>query len=63
MWRFNVYCSFEARDSDVYMQCESLSLSRGIPFMARPFVGSMINGLSRDKLRFNLEATRRHLMQ
>ena len=61
MWRFNVYCAFEARESDVYMQCESLSLSRGIPFIAKPFVGPMINGLSRDKLMFSLEATRRHL--
>ena len=63
MWRFNNYCSFEARDGDIYMQCESISLSRGIPFIAKLFVGPIINGLPRDKLTFNLEATRRYLMQ
>jgi hypothetical protein len=44
------------------MQCESISLSRGIPWIARAFVGPTINGLSRDKLIFSLEATRRHLV-
>ena len=63
MWRFNNYCSFEARDGDIYMQCESITLSRGIPFIARLFVGPIINGLPRDKLTSTLEATRRHLTQ
>ena len=63
MWRFNNYCSFEARNGDIYMQCESISLSRGIPFLVRAFVGPFVNGLPRDKLTSNLEATRRHLTQ
>ena len=61
MWRFNSYCSFQARDHDVYMQCESISRSRGVPFFVRAFVGPFVNGLSRDKLTVNLESTRRHL--
>jgi hypothetical protein len=63
MWRFNNYCSFEAREGDIYMQCESISLSRGIPFMVRAFVGPFVNGLPRDKLTFNLESTRSRLTQ
>ena len=63
MWRFNNYCSFEALDGDIYMQCESISLSHGIPFLVRAFVGPFVNGLPRDKLTSNLEATRRHLTQ
>ena len=63
MWRFNNYCSFEARDRDIYMQCESISLSRGIPFLVRAFVGPFVNGLPRDKLTFNFESTRRYLTQ
>ena len=51
------------RGGDIYMQCESISLSRGIPFIAKLFVGPIINGLPRDKLTFNLEAMRRHLTQ
>ena len=57
------YYSFEARDRDIYMQCESISLSRGIPFLVRAVVGPFVNGLSRDKLTFNFESTRRHLTQ
>jgi len=63
MWRFNNYCPFEARDRDIYMQCESISLSRGIPFLVRAFVGPFVNGLPRDKLTFNFESTRRYLTQ
>ena len=61
MWRFNNYCSFEARDDDLYMQCESISLSRGIPFLLRAIVGPFVNGLPKNKLTSNLEATRRQL--
>ena len=43
------------------MQCESISLSRGIPFLVRAFVGPFVNGLPRDKLTFNFESTRRYL--
>ena len=63
MWRFNNYCSFEARDGDIYMQCESISLSRGIPFFVSPFVGPFVNGVPREKLTSTLDATRRHLTQ
>ena len=63
MWRFNNYCPFEARDRDIYMQCESISLSRGIPFLVRAFVGPFVNGLPRDKLTFNFESTRRYHTQ
>ena len=63
MWRFHDYCSFEARDGDIYVQCEPISLSRGIPFLVRAFVGPFVNGLPRDTLAYNLESTRRHLTQ
>ena len=63
MWRFNNYCPFEARDRDIYMQCESISLSRGIPFLVRAVVGPFVNGHPRDKLTFNLESTRKYLTQ
>ena len=34
-WRLNNYCSFEERDEGTLMQCESITLTRGIPFSAR----------------------------
>ena len=61
MWRFNNYCSFEARGSHVFMQCESISLSRGIPFLLGAFVRPFVDGLPREKLTATLDATRRSL--
>ncbi len=63
MWRFNNYCSFEERDDDIYMQCESITLSRRIPFFLSVFLRPFINGVPREKLTSTLEATRRHLTQ
>ncbi len=62
MWRFYNYCSFEQRTGDTYMQCESLTLSRTIPFFLRAIMRPFVTGIPRDGLTFNLEATRRHLI-
>ena len=61
MWRFYNYCSFEHRDTDTYMQCESIALSLRLPFFVNVFVAPFVNGFSRDKMTFTLEATRTHL--
>ena len=59
-WRLNNYCSFDERAEGTFMQCESITLTRGLPFLlgvVRPFVTSV----PREKLTFTLEAARRHL--
>ena len=59
-WRLNNYCSFEERDEGTLMQCESITLTRSIPFLlgvVRPFV----TGVPREKLTLTLEAARRRL--
>ena len=59
-WRLNNYCSFEERDEGTLMQCESITLTRDIPFLlgvVRPFV----TGVPREKLTLTLEAARRRL--
>jgi hypothetical protein len=61
LWRLNTYCSFEQRESDTYMQCESVSLSRGIPFMLGALIKRFMTGMPRETLTFALEAARRHL--
>ena len=61
MWRFNNYCSYEERADDTYMQCESITLTRGIPFFLHVFIRPFVNGIPKDGLTFTLEATRRHL--
>lgn len=61
LWRFNNYCSFEERDGNTYMQCESISLSRGIPFLLNVFVRPFVASIPKDKLTFTLSAARQRL--
>jgi hypothetical protein len=61
LWRLNTYWRFLERDGGTYVQCESVSLTRGIPFgfgwMIRPFVTS----IPRESLEFTLTTTRKML--
>ena len=61
LWRLNSYWRFLERDSGVYIQCESITLTRGIPtglgWLVRPFVTS----IPRETLAFTLETTRKRL--
>ena len=56
LWRLNTYWSYEERDGGLYMQVESVSLTRSIPmglgWMVRPYVESV----PRDSLTFTLRA-------
>ena len=61
LWRLNTYCSFEQRETDTFMQCESISLSRGIPFMLGALIKPFVTGIPRETLTFTLESARRHL--
>jgi len=57
LWRQNSYWSYEERDGGLYMQIESVSLSRAIPtglgWAVRPFVESV----PRESMEFTLQAT------
>ena len=63
LWRFYNYCSFEERTGDTYMQCESISLSRGLNLFLSVLVKPFISGVPKDKMTFTLEAARRHLTE
>ncbi len=56
LWRLNTYWSYEERDGGLYIQVESVSLSRSIPagvaWAVRPFVGSV----PRESLEFTLRS-------
>jgi hypothetical protein len=58
LWRQNTYWSYEERDGGLYMQVESVSLTRAIPtglgWAVRPFVESV----PRESLEFALRAVR-----
>lgn len=53
LWRLNTYCSFETRPEGTYEQCESISLTRGLPFLLGMFK-PLITGIPRDTLTFTL---------
>lgn len=57
LWRLNTYWSYEERDGGLYMQIESISLTRSIPtglaWAIRPFVESV----PRESLEFTLRST------
>lgn len=63
LWRLNSYWRLLQQDGGVYVQCESISLTRDIPFglgwIVRPFVTS----LPKDSLTFTLETTRKALLE
>ena len=63
LWRFNNYCSFEAQPDGTIMQCESISLSRGIPPFIGLFVKPFITGVPKESMTFTLEAARRNLTE
>jgi hypothetical protein len=56
LWRMNTYWSYEERDGGLYVQVESVSLSRSIPaglgWAVRPFVESV----PRESVEFTLRA-------
>ncbi len=60
-WRLNNYCSFEERGGGTLMQCESITLTRGLPFLLGVVVRPFVTSVPREKLTVTLEAARRHL--
>jgi hypothetical protein len=61
-WRLNSYWRFEERDGGVYLECESISLTRDIPFGLGWAVGPFVTSLPRESLEFTLQTTRKKLM-
>ncbi len=58
LWRLNSYWKFEVKDGGVYVECESISLTRDIPtglgWLIKPFV----TGIPKDSLQMTMGATR-----
>jgi len=63
LWRLNTYCSFEETQAGTVEQCESVSLTRGIPFIVRPLIGPFVNSIPRETLAFTLGRVREEAMK
>ena len=63
LWRLNTYWRLLARDGGVYIQCESVSLTRGIPIGLGWLVGPFVTSIPKESLTFTLETTRKQLVR
>jgi hypothetical protein len=61
LWRLNTYWRLLQRDGGTYVQCESISLTRGIPFGFAWMIGPFVTSIPRESLEFTLNTTRKTL--
>jgi putative flippase GtrA len=59
LWRLNSYWRYVQVGNDVLVELESLSLSRNVPSILKPFAGPIINRIARESMTKALEALRR----
>jgi putative flippase GtrA len=58
LWRLNAYWRYEEVPGGVLIECESVSLSRSVPFVFRPLVNPIANRLARESLEGTLTTLR-----
>jgi hypothetical protein len=63
MWRFCSYWRLEQKDGGVYVQFESIELSRGIPALLMPIVKPLTESIPRKVLTDLLTGTKRAVLQ
>jgi putative flippase GtrA len=61
LWRLNAYWRFEQVNGGVVIECESVSLSRGVPSLLRPFVTGTVERIARESLEKTLVNMRTEL--
>ncbi len=62
LWRLNTYWRFLERDGGTYIECESITLTRDIPFGFGWLIGPFVTSLPRESLTFTLGTTRKTLL-
>src|SRR5262245_17014468 len=61
LWRLYTYWRFLERDGGTYVQCEAISLTRGIPMGFGWLIGPFVTSIPRESLAFTLETARKTL--
>ena len=61
LWRINTYWTWQERNGGLWLQVESISLTRGIPTGLGWIVGPFVQSVPRDSLEFTLKAAARAL--
>ncbi|HEV2488732.1 MAG TPA: hypothetical protein VGT03_02905 [Candidatus Acidoferrales bacterium] len=62
LWRMNTYWRFEQKDGGVYVECQSISLTRDIPTGLGWLISPFVNSIPRESLQFTLGSTRKTLL-
>lgn len=62
LWRLNSYWRFLERDGGTYIECESLTLTRGIPAGLGWLIGPFVTSIPKDTVAMTLAATRKTLL-
>jgi hypothetical protein len=63
LWRMNTYWRFEEKDGGVYVESESVSLTRDIPEGLGWMIGPFVSSIPRESLTFTLVTTRSAVMK
>lgn len=58
LWRMNSYWRYQQVDGGVLVECESLTLSRGVPVLLTPFVKPIIRNLAEESMKRTLRSMR-----
>ena len=62
MWNLNTYWRFLERDGGTYIQCESLTLTRDVPFALAWIVRPIVTQMPKESLTFTLAKARAALL-
>ncbi len=63
LWRMNTYWRFEEKDDGVYVESQSISLTRDIPEGLAWMIGPFVTSIPRESLTFTLVTTRSAVMK
>jgi hypothetical protein len=58
LWRIDSYWRFVERDGGVYVECESISLTRDIPWLLKWLIGPFVTDIPKESLLMTMGATR-----
>jgi hypothetical protein len=61
MWNLNTYWRFAERDGGTYIQCESLTLTRDVPFALAWIIRPIVTQMPKESLTFTLDKLRQAL--
>ena len=63
LWKMNTYWRFAESDEGTYVQCETISLSRDVPFAVGWIVNRFVNSIPQESLTFTLTRTRERILE